>query len=349
MTMDYSELKTRCLEVRKALANAKANLVAGEGLDSALSEAEAIADAVSAGRKGTQQAFLESARAASVVWGLSETLRPCLAHGLDLNEHLRTMTTGSVDYGVAAAPNQSNRIYFKDFELELFAASQCINKGAKVSLNPVKNDPSGDLFIQTLRAEVKHPNSTKQLEKLLRKFNGALRANGLYGVFLVGLEDVFQLEPNMVFKDENEWKMWLDSKAQEVEVFGKTFLRFAAKMERLLVTVQTWTIWYQAAGAVNLRRQGNSLLFDDRPNVPATEYAAASQIAAVFNPDYRRWTRVKNQVLQIESLREREVLRAVVQERAYQIWEDEKHPDDRAWSNWFQAKKKLGIAESDHI
>ncbi|WP_345326620.1 hypothetical protein [Novipirellula rosea] len=298
--MDFDELKRRSFVIRELLKTYKVKLVAGEGFQQALAEAEAIADAVTKGEKGTEKAFVESARAASIVWNLSETLRPCLDHGLDPTQHLKQITTGSVDYGTPAGEGENKKIFFKDFELELFAAAECIKHGMKVALNPVSNDPSGDLFIEPLRAEVKHPNSSNQLVKLLKKFNGKLNENDRFGVFVVGLEDAFKVDPGKVFSDEAEWRAWLESKASEVEEFGKTFLQLAAKLPRILVVVQTWTVWFQADGAVNLRRQGNAVLFDEHANVPEAAASRASEVAAAFNPNFRYWSKIKDTVTAVQ-------------------------------------------------
>jgi hypothetical protein len=295
--MDFDELKKRSLAIRDLLKKHKVKLVPGEGLEQALVEAEAIANAVKKGEKGTEKAFVESARAASVVWSLSETLEPSIAHGLDPTQHLKQITTGSVDYGTPAGEGENKRIFFKDFELELFVGTECIKRGMKVGLNPVSNDPSGDLFIEPLRAEVKHPNSPNQLEKLIKKFNGKLQENDRFGVFVVGLEDAFKVDPGKVFKDESEWRGWLDSKAKQVEEFGKSFLQLAAQLPRILVAVQTWTVWFQAGGAVNLRREGNAVMFDERPGVPDAAAARASEVAAVFNPKSPLWSKIKEKVM----------------------------------------------------
>jgi hypothetical protein len=61
---------------------------------------------------------------------------------------------------------------------------------------------------------VKHPNSPNQLKKPVKKFNGKLHENDRFGVFVVGLEDAFKVDPDKVFKDEAEWRAWVDSKAK---------------------------------------------------------------------------------------------------------------------------------------
>jgi hypothetical protein len=341
--MNYGELKTRIVEIRQLLATARAKLVRGEGLERALAEAEAVADGVKSIRGGSEQDYINSARAVTAVWNFSETLRPCIARGLNLDEHLRTITTGSLDYGRTSGTTGNSHL-FKDFELELFIASRCIVAGLpNVALNPVMNDPSGDLFVESLRAEMKHPDSVGRMENLLRKFNAALYHNGMYGVFVVGLEDLFTVQPTTVFATEADWLAWLDSKAQEVEVYGASFLRMAARMTRILSTVQTWTVWYQAAGGISLHRQGNSALLDDRAGVPPQCYADAQRVAALFNPDYRRWTTIKYKMPGAISDKQRAVLRAALHERAYRINDDEGRHPGHELRHWLQAKDELGV------
>tara|TARA_R110002167_G_scaffold148524_2_gene341499 strand:- start:7789 stop:8826 length:1038 start_codon:yes stop_codon:yes gene_type:complete len=339
--MDYGELKKRVIEIRELLKKADATLVPGEGLERALAEAEAVADGIKSVRQGTEQSYIDTARAITSIWSFSETLRPCVAYGLDLDEHLRTVTTGSLDYG---SPRQSGTNHiFKDFELELLIAARCLSGGLDVSLNPIKNDPSGDLFVETLRVEVKHPDSVKQLESLLRKFNTALYKDGMYGVIAVGLEDIFQVNPTEVFATDADWKSWFDSQAQEVEGYGAIFMRMAARMTRIIATVQTWTVWYQAAGEISLYRQGNATLLNDRTGVPPQNYKDAARVAAIFNPQYQRWTDIKFKMPGAISNKQREILRSALREQAYQIYDDEGCRHGHALRHWLQAKDDLGV------
>jgi hypothetical protein len=350
-TMDFDELKRRSLEIRELLARykPKIKLKPGEGLEQTLAKAEAIADAVKKGEKGTTQAFVESAKAASVIWNLAETCKPCLDAGLDINGHLKQMNAGSVNYGTPALGGGRKPIHFKDFEMELFAAAECCKRNLPVKLNDVLNDPRGDLLIEPLRLSVKHPDRPNKLANNVREFNNSLKNEGRYGVFVVGLEDAFDLEPHNIFKDDADWSQWLHAKADEVEAYGRTFLRSTATLKRILATVQTWTIWRPVGGALNLRRESNAILFDDREGVPKDAYEMAAKVASVFNPAYRRWSCIKAKVMEFVSVREREILRQSIRERAHQIWEEEGHPWNRALAHWLQAKIELGVAESDHI
>jgi hypothetical protein len=342
--MDLAELKDRILEIRRLIHAAGATLVPGQGLGQALAEAEAVADGVRAVREGTEQSYIDTGRAMTAVWNFSETLRPCVAAGLDINEHLRILTTGTINYGTPLSATDGHAAHiFKDFEFELFIAAVCLRGGLNVALNPVLNDPSGDLFVESLRLEMKHPNTVNQVEDGLRDFNGALYHNGMYGVFVIGLEDIFRAEPDRVFSTHDEWIAWLESRAQEVEAYGSTFLRMAATRTRILATVQTWTVWYQAAGGISLHRQGNAALLDDRRHVPDVNYADAARIAALYNPDYRRWSQIRFVMPDAISDRQREVLRRALHERAYRIFDDEGGHWGHALQHWLQAKDELGV------
>ena len=167
----------------------------------------------------------------------------------------------------------------------------------------------------------------------------------MYGVFVVGLEDIFQVQPTTVFATDTEWREWLASKAQEVEVYGATFLRMAARMTRIIATVQTWTVWYQAAGGISLHRQGNAAILDDRNGVPSQDYGDAARVAAVFNPEYRRWTEIKFKMPGAISDKQREILRTALHERAYRIYDDEGCHHGHALWHWLQAKDELGIPQ----
>ena len=163
---------------------------------------------------------------------------------------------------------------------------------------------------------MKHPDKPNQLEKNIRDFNSKLKKEGRYGVFVAGLEDAFNLEPHQIFADDAEWTTWIGEKADEVEAYGKTFLRYAATLQRVLATVQTWTIW---------TGQG-SLEFSppvERHPVRRPRGGADGRLRSRradrlrLDPSYRRWTSIKANVMEFVSAREREILRQAVQELAY--------------------------------
>jgi hypothetical protein len=340
--MPYPELKLRVTEIRRRLAAARATLVAGEGLERAITRADAIADNNGPAPGAPQHEFLENARACTAMWDLSETLRLCDSRGLDMSTHLRNITTGTVDYGIPAAPRTHSH-YFKDFQLELFVAAQCITaRVPHVALNAVSNAPDGDLVLETLRCEVKHPNSLGQLSRNLKDFNNEIRDRNLYGVFVTGIEDMFNVFPRM-FPDDASFQVWLTSKRRESEFFARSFYRMAADREHILATVQVWTFWYQVQGAVSLWRESNSVVFDHRIGIPAQQYEDANRIACVFNPQIRRWTQIEQAVNSLMTNDEREQLRAALHKKAYAIWQDDGEPVGRALDNWVEAKSEFNL------
>jgi hypothetical protein len=342
--MSYSELKDRVAEIRRLLTAAKATLVVGQGLELALARAEAVADNNGPVRGVPQNEFLENARSCAAIWNLAETLRPCVARGLNMDTQLRNITTGTLDYGAPLVPGTRNSHYFKDFELELYSAAQCINAGIPhVALNPTPSAPDGDLFLESLRGEAKHPSSLKQLSKNLKDFDDEIRNLNMYGVFFSGVEDLYNVFPPQMFRDDASFQAWLSGKRQETDYFARWFYRMAAGRERVLVTVQTWTFWYQAAGGVSLWREGNAVLFDQRVGVPAQQYQDAERIARVFNPNFLRWSQIEDAVNNHLSDSEKAKIRAGLQKRAYKIWESEGRPVDRALDNWVQAKREFDL------
>lgn len=342
--MSYRELKVRVTEIRQLLAAARANLVVGQGIEQALAKAEAVADNNGPARGRPQHEFLENARACTAIWNLAETLRPCVARGLNMTTQLRNITTGTVDYGVPSVPHARNSHYFKDFELELYSAAQCINDGvARVALNVIPNAPDGDLILESLRGEVKHPSSLGQLNAYLRGFDNEIRRLNMYGVFFSGLEDLFNVFPPQMFPDDAAFQAWLSAKRREVDYCARWFYRMAAGRDRVLVTVQTWTFWYQAGNAVSLWREGNAVLFDQRAGVPPQQYQDAERIARVFNPNFLRWSQIEDAVNNHLSDAEREKIRVALHKKAFKIWDNENRPEGRALDNWIQAKNEFGL------
>jgi hypothetical protein len=342
--MSYPELGTRTAEIRNRLAAAGAVLNPGEGLAQALTQAEVVARNNGPVRGIPQHEFLANARACTAMWDLAGMLRTCDTRGLNMTAHLRNITTGTVDFGVPAAPNSQSH-YFKDFQLELYVAAQCITDNVpQVALNPVPNAPDGDLYLETLRCEIKHPNSLGQLSDYLKKFNKALQDRNLYGVFVTGIEDMFSVFPPEMFPDDAAFQAWLTQKRQEADFYARTFFRMAAGRDRILATVQLWSFWYQAGGAVSLHREGNAIAFDHRAGIPAQQQQDAERIARVFNPHFRRWTQIETAVQNLISDSERTRLRESLHKKAYQIWQGEGEPrEGRALANWLQAKSDYGL------
>lgn len=150
----------------------------------------------------------------------------------------------------------------------------------------------GDLIVPPIYIEVKHPNSKKQLSKLVRKFNKKLKAKDLYGVFVVGIEDMFSLGDNGGFETSLDFNLWLKSKRYEIEKFGIDFLREVSYLTRILAVAQTQTMVEAVGPNSRLCRLGNSCVFDNRYSVSKDEWKRALQVAEAFNPHPRLWTQL---------------------------------------------------------
>jgi Protein of unknown function (DUF2934) len=336
----FADLKTRISEIRGLLAGAGVVLTPGQGLKQALLTAEAIADAGAFPDADPPDVLLGKKKAACVAWNLAETLRPCVSRGLNMKSQLTNLKTGTVDYGVRDHGDN----YFKDYELELYVAAECIKKGLpNVGLNSVGNAPDGDLYLESLRGEVKHLDSFKQANKCLKSFNEALRGNNMYGVIAMGIEDMYEIAPPRMFDTEAQWNDWIAEKRMEVDFNAKRYYQTVNDKERVLVAVQVWTIWRPIGGKISLVREGNAMLFDNRIGVPPQQYVDAERIARVFNPDFRKWSEEEADVSMLFSPAEISVRRIGLHKRAYQVWQEEGEPEGRALDNWLQAKADYGI------
>jgi hypothetical protein len=200
------------------------------------------------------------------------------------------MTTGSTDYGVPAETKDPRRkIYFKDFELELFIAARCIQKSLIPVLSDKPNAPLADLRVGDLAISVKHPDSLASLERNIRKFNAALREAHAFGIFAAGLEDAFRMAAAPEFADDSDAQEWLRCKRQEIENFGRAFLEYASRCEQVLATLQVATFPQRIASGYSVAREGNAVAFERDRGVGSVAACDAQLVAAAFNPEFRRW------------------------------------------------------------
>jgi hypothetical protein len=111
--------------------------------------------------RATVQAF-------HVIYSIADSIEFCLLSGLDISEHLARMATGKTDFGTPSKKN--GKIYFKDFEYELFVASCLIRRGLKPEFLEDRSDPIGEMSVDGILIECKHPNSNGQIESNISKF-----------------------------------------------------------------------------------------------------------------------------------------------------------------------------------
>jgi hypothetical protein len=290
--MDWKELLDRTAFIRKTFADAKVPLKAGEGLERSLTEAEALARGEKLPGEPSAEVLNAVARDAHVIYALTDSLKTCADAGLDIVPHLKQITTGTTDYGTPASGTDAKRIYFKDFEFELFTAAALLRAGLAVQLADPPNDPRGDLIVGPLRIELKHPNSLKQLLKLAGKFQKALATIGGFGIFATGIEDAFVLGDQPPEPTQEDYVEWLERKRDTMERFGLEFIHGVAEYDRIVAVTQTTTVIERYAGSTRLRRLGNSLIFDDDRCKNKDAVAIAEKVAKVFNPRPRQFSKI---------------------------------------------------------
>ena len=214
--MDWSELGKRIAFLEQLFSDRGIEIRADGGLAAALAEAKALVAGTKLPEEPSATRLAAIAHDAHVIWALTQSLETCVKAGLDVSNHLAQMTAGTTDYGTGS--DKTNEIYFKDFECELFVAATLLRSGQNAGFLPDPDDPGGDLIVEPIRVEVKHPNSLGQLKKLLRKFNGKLYDEKLYGVFVVGIEDAFDMGDQPTFDTPIEFGAWLDAKRTAMDV-----------------------------------------------------------------------------------------------------------------------------------
>jgi hypothetical protein len=214
----FEELKKRLDYIKDLYKKYKLPIKQGEGLSDILILAEKIVNG--SFPTETDKDMRSAEEAFHYVWTLAETMKSCV-DGLDVSNHLARISTGTVDYGIPANGTEIKKIFYKDFECELFVASVLIKGGHKPSLLDDPSSSMGEMKLNNIYIEVKHPNSSGQLEKLLRKFNSQLYQVNSYGIFAVGIENMFSLGNQPVFDTYGALNSWLHKKNTEIEDFIK--------------------------------------------------------------------------------------------------------------------------------
>ena len=290
----WTELLARVQYLRDLYHDKKISLKPGQGLTQALDEAEACARCAPSPDAPTDDNLVNSVNACHLVWGLHDSVKACSDATLDVASHLRRLTTGTIDFGVPADPVTAARtIYFKDFEAELFVAGQLAKGGLHVEFLPQDNDPRGEMSVEGIFIEVKHPNSTRRLESLMRKFNGELRKGSAYGVFVTAVEDAFHMAEQSASASQGDHLAWQRQKRGEMELFGWNAVLRAASLPRIAALIQTCSVTEFAEGSAQFVRRGNSLVFDHRQYPPET-LRCVERIAAVFNPRLPRYSLIRD-------------------------------------------------------
>jgi hypothetical protein len=278
----WEELARREELIRNAYREIGIPLNADQGLASALREAKELAAGQKTSKALTNDSLLETVQACHVIYSIADSIEICLNAGLDISRQLAQMATGTVDYGTPAGTSAKN-IYLKDFEYELFIASCLIRDGVKPQFLENPSDPTGEMIVDDIILECKHPNSCGQLTKNIAKFGKNLQDTGKFGVFLVAVEDANNLGDAATFDTENEYRAWLESKRDKMEISGRERAAYASRFEKIVGLVHTQSKVLVVGENTSMQRLGTSILFDHQEGF-CTVLSTAIAIARAFNP-----------------------------------------------------------------
>ena len=278
----WRELGRRAELIRAAYKQARVQLKEDGPLAKALAKAKELADGVKSKEPTNDQAVLRTVEAAQVVYTIAESIETCQSGGLDITRHLAQMSTGTIDFGTPGTSEEKN-IYLKDFEYELFIASALLKKGLHPNLLKDPNDPIGEMEVNGLIVECKHPNAERKLMRNITKFGKKLLEADRYGIFAAGIEDAYNLGDVAVFTNMQEFNDWLELKRDEMEAGGQRRAAQVSGQDRILRLIHTQTMLLIIGGQTNLSRLGNAMLFDDKESFALREVEATS-IARAFSP-----------------------------------------------------------------
>jgi hypothetical protein len=286
----WNELGRRETLIRAAYTQARIPFNANSPFAKALTEAKELADGVKSTELANDQAIHKTVEAAHVVYALAESIETCQSAGLDITRHLTQMATGTINFGTPGTTEKKD-IYLKDFEYELFIASTLLNNGLRPNFLDDPSDPIGEMEVNGLIVECKHPNAEKKLMQNITKFGRNLLKADRYGIFAVGIEDANKLGDAEAFADKQAYSDWLELKRDAMETSGRKRASQVSGQERILALIHTQTKLLIIDGQTCFSRLGNAMLFDDKKSFASHE-ADVTSVARVFSPSPSRYSQL---------------------------------------------------------
>lgn len=286
----WNELGRREELIRAAYKRACIQLNEDSPLAKALAEAKELADGVKSKESANDQTVLRTVEAAQAVYALAESIETCQSGGLDITRHLAQMATGTINFGTPGTTEKKD-IYLKDFEYELFIASTLLNNGLRPNFLDDPSDPVGEMEVNGLIVECKHPNAERKLMRNITKFGKKLLEAERYGIFAAGIEDAYRLGDVEVFADKQAYSDWLELKRDAMETNGRKRAAQVSGQERILALIHTQTKLLIIDGQTSLSRLGNAMLFDNKESFASHE-ADVTSIACAFNPSPSRYSQI---------------------------------------------------------
>lgn len=286
----WDDLTDSVSYIREQFATNKIRLVKNEGITRALDEAESLGRGRPEGSFVLAKPLLKSVEEIHVVLAFARDLRLCVQHGLPVGPHLRRMTSGSTDFGVPAAPNEQS-FFFKDFETELFVAATLVQAALPVRFLENDSDPRGEMEVEGLLIEVKHPDSPFSTLRHLTKFSNRLRRSKEPGFFIRLIEDAFGLGWGRDLTENAANGEWEEQKLNEMERNGLNAARHASRLGNVLGLATLASHPEVVGNASRFTRKGSAIVFDEVAEHWG-RFNLVNRIASALGNTPTKWSRI---------------------------------------------------------
>lgn len=274
--------------LKYAIKKNQVQLIANTGLQKLIEDCELYL--------GLQQVTQEQIKPITVLFTLVNSLRKLWLSDIDFTIQLRAMNTGQYEYGNADTNLQH---FFKDFEFEIFSASQLIKNQIQIDLP--QHTAGEDLQFGDIDIQCKHPNTLNQVESNIRDFTTRLNQSNRYGVFGLAVEDCLNFAERLIFTDNNDFETYLQNKLNASEpILEGIFRNNLARATRILglYTTSTYFVLIDGNGLKLVRTTNSVFCFrPDRREISDAFYKKAYKVISTFNP-HPTWLTIENQTLQ---------------------------------------------------
>lgn len=221
-----------------------------------------------------------------VLYSFTDSLRVLWMKGVSFAVQLSAMNSGDFEYGKVGVTGSNN---FKDFELEIFTASQLNLYGVTATLP--QHTVGNDIFYKSIELQCKHPDTLTRdkLDGYLRDFQSSLNTNGNFGVLCIGSDDFLGFTETDFPEDDKKFvTAYMASLQKQDVIFTQIFddtLKYCPRVLGVII-VNTHFTFSPKFGPI-LNKRVNSV-FCIRPNArtkPTEEiYRQAYEVLTVFNP-----------------------------------------------------------------
>jgi hypothetical protein len=283
-----TQIKGDLTFLKYAIEKNQVQLIANTGLQKLIDDCELYL--------GLQQVTQEQIKPVTVLFTLVNSLRKLWLSDIDFTIQLRAMNTGQYEYG-NADPNLQH--FFKDFEFEIFSASQLIKNQIQIDLP--QHTAGEDLQFGDIDIQCIHPNTLNQVESNIRDFTTRLNQSNRYGVFGLAVDDCLNFAERLIFTDNNDFETYLQNKLNESEpILEGIFRNNLARATRILglYTTSTYFVLIDGNGLKLVRTTNSVFCFrPDRREISDALYKQAYKVISTFNP-HPTWLTIENQTLQ---------------------------------------------------